>query len=136
MPTASSMQQMGDRAVLHLGEEAIEVQSLRQILRHEQGTVDVAMPVVIVRTVAGPIGLAVDELLGRQEIVIKTLGSLKPLERSVFGGATIDPEGRVVLVIDPGRLMARHTNEAANLGVSADAALLTDGSATLEDAAE
>jgi chemosensory pili system protein ChpA (sensor histidine kinase/response regulator) len=136
MPTASSMQQMGDRAVLHLGEEAIEVQSLRQILRREQGTVDVAMPVVIVRTVAGPIGLAVDELLGRQEIVIKTLGSLKPLERSVFGGATIDPEGRVVLVIDPGRLMARHTNEAANLGVSADAALLTDGSATLEDAAE
>ena len=40
---------------------------------------------------AGPVGLAVDELLGRQEIVIKTLGSLKPMERSFFGGATIDP---------------------------------------------
>ena len=95
--TASSMQQMGDRAVLQLGEEAIEVQSLSHLLRREQGTVEVPMPIVIVRTVVGPIGLAVDELMGRQEIVIKSLGSLKPLERSVFGGATIDPEGHVVL---------------------------------------
>jgi chemosensory pili system protein ChpA (sensor histidine kinase/response regulator) len=36
-------------------------------------------------------------LLGRQEIVIKPLGSFKSLDRSSFGGATIDPEGRVVL---------------------------------------
>src|SRR5215217_6966319 len=102
MPTASSMQHMGDRAVLQLADEAIEVRSLGHLLRREQGTVEITMPIVIVRTVVGPIGLAVDELLGRQEIVIKTLGSLKPLERSVFGGATIDPEGHVVLVIDPG----------------------------------
>ena len=87
MPTASTMQQMGDRAVLQLGDEAIEVQSLHHLLRREQGTVDVAMPILIVRTVVGPIGLAVDELMGRQEIVIKTLGSLKPLEQSRSSGA-------------------------------------------------
>lgn len=58
-------------------------------------------------------GLAVDELLGRQEIVIKPLGPLKPLEQSVFGGATIDPEGHVVLVIDPSRLTLRGTKEPA-----------------------
>lgn len=132
MPTATSMQQMGERAVLHLGEEAIEVQSLSHILRREIGTVDFTMPIVIVRTVAGPIGLAVDELLGRQEIVIKSLGSLKPLERSVFGGATIDPEGRVVLVIDPGRLMARESNESVAVVASQDAALLTDGTTDRE----
>jgi chemosensory pili system protein ChpA (sensor histidine kinase/response regulator) len=63
----------------------------------------------------GPIGLAVDELLGRQEIVIKTLGSLKPLEDSPFGGATVDPEGRVILVIDPSRLMARRPGSAPTL---------------------
>lgn len=56
-------------------------------------------------------GLAVDELLGRQEIVIKSLGQLKPLEQSVFGGATIDPEGRVILVVDPSRLVLRETKE-------------------------
>jgi chemosensory pili system protein ChpA (sensor histidine kinase/response regulator) len=54
-------------------------------------------------------GLAVDELLGRQEIVIKSLGMLKLLEHSFFGGAPIDPEGRVILVIDPARLVSRET---------------------------
>lgn len=132
MPTASSLQQVGDRALLHLGEEAIEVQSLRHVLRREPGSVDTGMPVVIVRTAAGPIGLAVDELLGRQEIVIKTLGSLKPLERSFFGGATIDPEGRVILVIDPSRLMTRELRESAALAASSEMALLTDGSITQE----
>jgi chemosensory pili system protein ChpA (sensor histidine kinase/response regulator) len=53
------------------------------------------------------IGLLVDELLGRQEIVIKPLGSFRSLDRSSFGGATIDPEGHVVLVLDPARLLAR-----------------------------
>jgi chemosensory pili system protein ChpA (sensor histidine kinase/response regulator) len=126
MPTAGIMQQMGERAVLHVADEAIEVHALRHLLRQEQGPVDLTMPIVIVRTLAGPVGLAVDELLGRQEIVIKTLGSLKPLEQSVFGGATIDPEGRVLLVIDPGRLMAREKQEAM-IAVSQDTPLLTDG---------
>lgn len=133
MSTAASLQQMGDRAVLHLGEEAIEVQSLRHILRHEVGAVDYTMPIVIVRTVAGPVGLAVDELLGRQEIVIKSLGSLKPLERSVFGGATIDPEGRVVLVIDPSRLMARESNESMAAPAAQDAALSGNGTTGQDD---
>jgi chemosensory pili system protein ChpA (sensor histidine kinase/response regulator) len=35
------------------------------------------------------------------------LGSFKSLDRSYFGGATIDPEGRVVLVLDPARLLTR-----------------------------
>jgi chemosensory pili system protein ChpA (sensor histidine kinase/response regulator) len=94
------------------------------------------MPILIVRTVVGPIGWAVDELMGRQEIVIKTLGSLKPLERSVFGGATIDPEGHVVLVIDPGRLMAHQSNEAQVIPGSSDAALLTDGTTAIEEGAQ
>jgi chemosensory pili system protein ChpA (sensor histidine kinase/response regulator) len=132
MPTVSSLQQMGDRALLHLDEEAIEVHSLRHVLRRELGAVDRAMPIVIVRTAVGPMGLAVDELLGRQEIVIKTLGSLKLLERSFFGGATIDPEGRVILVVDPSRLVARGSSESAAFSESSEAALLTDGSMTQE----
>lgn len=135
MPTANTMQQMGERAVLHMGDEAIEVYALRHLLRREQGAVDLTMPIVIVRTIAGPVGLAVDELLGRQEIVIKTLGSLKPLEQSVFGGATIDPEGRVVLVIDPGRLMARD-HEAAIVAASQDVPLLTDSTGASEEQEE
>jgi len=74
--------------------------------------------------------LVVDELLGRQEIVIKTLGSLKPLERSFFGGATIDPEGRVILVVDPNRLAAYESREPAGRLASSEMKRLTDDSIT------
>jgi chemosensory pili system protein ChpA (sensor histidine kinase/response regulator) len=112
MPTASSMRAEDGRMLLQVAEQAIEVQSLYHLLRREAGSVDWTMPVVIVRTAAGPMGLAVDELLGRQEIVIKSLGMLKPLEHSFFGGATIDPEGRVLLVLDPARLVSRGAKDS------------------------
>jgi CheY-like chemotaxis protein/chemotaxis signal transduction protein len=114
MLTSGSLQQMGDRSMLHIGEEAIEVQPLEQLIyRSGSARVEIGNPVVIVRTGTGPIGLAVDELLGRQEIVIKPIGALKSLERSSFGGATIDPEGRVVLVLDPARLLSGGEKAAA-----------------------
>lgn len=116
MPTTSTLQRMGDRSVMQIGDEAIEVYPLSNLIRREAGIVDGGSPVVIVRTSTGPLGCAVDELLGRQEIVIKSLGSLKPFERSVFGGATIDPEGRVVLVLDVSRLTAREYQEALPIG--------------------
>jgi chemosensory pili system protein ChpA (sensor histidine kinase/response regulator) len=109
MPTASAMREENGRTMLQLAEQTVEVQSLYHMLRRESGSVDGTMPVVIVRAAGGPMGLAVDELLGRQEIVIKSLGMLKLLEHSFFGGATIDPEGRVILVIDPARLVSRET---------------------------
>jgi chemosensory pili system protein ChpA (sensor histidine kinase/response regulator) len=113
MPTPSSLREEDHRTLLQVGEKKVEVQSLYHVLRRESGSVDWTMPVVIVRTAGGLMGLAVDELLGRQEIVIKSLGPLKPLEHSLFGGATIDPEGRVILVVDPGRFVSRETKEPA-----------------------
>jgi chemosensory pili system protein ChpA (sensor histidine kinase/response regulator) len=107
MLTFGAHHRVGERSILHIGEEAIEVQPLRQLLDRNHVPVEMGKPVVIVRTTNGMLGLLVDELLGRQEIVIKPLGSLKSLDRSYFGGATIDPEGRVVLVLDPARLLAR-----------------------------
>src|SRR5262245_613890 len=86
MLTTSSLQQMGERSMLQIGDEAIDVQPLQQLMyRSGAARIEVGKPVVIVRTGAGPIGLAVDELLGRQEIVIKPIGALKSLERSSFG---------------------------------------------------
>ena len=124
MPTVGSLQHMGERAILQMGEEAIDLYSLRHLLRRESGMVDISMPVVVVRTVSGPIGLAVDELLGRQEIVIKSLGTLRSMERSCFGGATIDPEGHVVLVVDTGRLLARESRESAAMLAAPETALV------------
>jgi len=113
MPTPSTVREEGDRTFLQVNEQIIELHSLHHILRREPGVVDWTMPVVIVRTAGTTMGLAVDELLGRHEIVIKPLGPLKPLECSYFGGATIDPEGRVVLVIDPNRLTTRELKNTA-----------------------
>src|SRR6185295_504788 len=110
MLTPNTLQRIGERSILHIGAEAIEVQPLQQVLNRSSVPVEIGKPVVIVRTAAGMIGLLVDELLGRQEIVIKPLGSFSALDRSSFGGATIDPEGHVVLVLDPARLLAREAH--------------------------
>jgi chemosensory pili system protein ChpA (sensor histidine kinase/response regulator) len=126
MLTPSSHQWIGERSVLHIGEEAIEVQPLQQLLYRSSVPVETGKPVVIVRTAAGMIGMLVDELIGRQEIVIKPLGSFKSLDRSSFGGATIDPEGRVVLVLDPARLLAREAPATEVPELSSDAVVSAD----------
>jgi chemosensory pili system protein ChpA (sensor histidine kinase/response regulator) len=119
-------QRLGERSMLHIGAEAIEVQPLQQVLNRSSVPVEIGKPVVIVRTAAGMIGLLVDELLGRQEIVIKPLGSFRSLDRSSFGGATIDPEGRVVLVLDPARLLAREAQADVVSELSSDSIVSSD----------
>jgi chemosensory pili system protein ChpA (sensor histidine kinase/response regulator) len=136
MLTHSVYQRMGERSILHIGDEAIEVQPLQQLLNRSSVTVEIGKPVVIVRTADGMIGLLVDELLGRQEIVIKPLGSIKSLDLSSFGGATIDPEGRVVLVLDPARLMARGAHAAAVPELSSDATAAADALVPYAEAPE
>lgn len=118
VPTVSSLRQQNDQTFLDFGGQAIPIHSLRHLLYREYVPLDGMMPVVIVRLATGSIGLAVDELLGRQEIVIKALGGLKPFEQSCFGGATIDSEGRVILVIDPSRLFSREPQISVSVAAS------------------
>ena len=102
-------------------------------LIRRESALEGAKPVVIVRTSTGALGCAVDELLGRQEIVIKSLGALKPYERSVFGGATIDPEGRIVLVLDPARLTSGGEQAGAPLETLNETAAGTDTDTPLKN---
>ncbi|MDH5639828.1 MAG: hybrid sensor histidine kinase/response regulator, partial [Nitrospira sp.] len=132
LPAAMSLEHTEDRTLLRMEEEVVEVQSLRRILHREPASMNGGMPIVIVRTSTGVLGLAVDELLGRQEIVIKTLGSLKPLTHSCFAGATIDPEGRVILVLDPSRLDIRRPARPG--AVPAPATGITSPPISAEDA--
>jgi chemosensory pili system protein ChpA (sensor histidine kinase/response regulator) len=132
LSTAASLTWTEGHTLLHLDEEVIEVRSLRTMLRRQASRVEGEMPILIVRTAAGLLGLAVDELLGRQEIVIKSLGSLKPFEDSFFGGATIDPEGRVILVVDPSRLGSRQSAQSAARSTPSATAHQTEGLMTPE----
>lgn len=118
IPTSSALQQQDNRRVLRWDDQTIQVQSLHHLLRREADTVDASMPIVIVKTTGVLVGLAVDELLGRQEIVMKSLGPLKPLQQSFFGGATIDSEGQVILVIDPSRLFSSDIKVSVRVGPS------------------
>jgi chemosensory pili system protein ChpA (sensor histidine kinase/response regulator) len=111
MAAPGSVQDVGGRPILQIGDEALEVRSLGRLLGLGESKVEGARPVLVARGATGITGLAVDELLGRQEIVVKTLGSLRPLQQSYFGGASIDPEGHVVLVLDIGRLLAGRAAE-------------------------
>lgn len=61
-------------------------------------------PALIIASGARRMAARVDALLGRQEIVIKGLGSFLPRIRHV-AGASILGDGRVVLVLDPNELV-------------------------------
>jgi two-component system, chemotaxis family, sensor kinase CheA len=50
--------------------------------------------------------LRVDELIGQHEVVVKPLGGVLPLLEA-FAGAYVEPDGSVVLVIDPAGIIER-----------------------------
>ena len=67
------------------------------------------------------IGLVVEEVLGKDEIVIKNLGEY--LRRvKLFPGTTIAPDGSLILLIDLNRMVAAEPNERRPLQASASAA--------------
>jgi chemosensory pili system protein ChpA (sensor histidine kinase/response regulator) len=67
------------------------------------------------------IGLVVEEVLGKDEIVIKNLGEY--LRRvKLFPGTTIAPDGSLILLIDLNRMVATEPNERRPIQASASAA--------------
>jgi chemosensory pili system protein ChpA (sensor histidine kinase/response regulator) len=120
LPPSGAIDDIGGIPVFQLrAGEAVEIRSLARLLGTVPTPHDGPLPVVVVNTPTGTLGLEVDALLGLQEIVVKTLGSLKLFQGSCYSGATIDPEGRVVLVVDVGSLV----------GVQERSSVLPDASA-------
>jgi len=64
-----------------------------------------AMVVVIVRKGDSMAGLVVDELIGQQEIVIKSLGKYINCSSRMISGATILGDGEVALILDANALI-------------------------------
>ncbi len=76
---------------------------------------------VVANTGNRQIGLVVEEVLGKDEIVIKSLGEY--LRRvKLFPGTTIAPDGSLILLIDLNRMVAADPNERRMLQASAGAA--------------
>ena len=76
---------------------------------------------VIVKVAGKQVGVVVEEVLGKDEIVIKNLGDYL---RSVklFPGTTIAPDGSLILLIDLNRLASADTAERNALPASSPAA--------------
>ncbi|HLK06164.1 MAG TPA: response regulator [Candidatus Acidoferrum sp.] len=77
------------------------------------------------------IGLIVEEVMGKDEIVIKSLGEY--LRRvKLFPGTTIAPDGSLILLIDLNRMVASEPNERRSLQATASAArIFAPGSAAV-----
>ena len=76
---------------------------------------------VIVRAAGRQVGVVVEEVLGKDEVVIKNLGQY--LRRAkLFPGATVSPDGSLILLVDVNRLAAADAVENDVVIPSASAA--------------
>ncbi len=94
-----SVRRVRGREVVLVREETIPLLSLGELLNTGAVVPSEAFPVVICEVSQRSVGIAVEELLGRQEIVITPLG---PYLKGVkgFSGATILGNGKVALILD------------------------------------
>ena len=91
------------RESVRVDDQVLDLVRLDRVLGLRPTPPAMRLPVVVLRGGGKPFGVVVDELLGKEEIVIKSLGAL--LEGvGPFSGATISGEGRVILLLDPTRL--------------------------------
>ena len=86
---------------------------------------------VIANTGNRQIGLVVEEVLGKDEIVIKNLGEY--LRRvKLFPGTTIAPDASLILLLDLNRMVSTQPNERQTLQANASAArIFAPGSAAV-----
>jgi chemosensory pili system protein ChpA (sensor histidine kinase/response regulator) len=76
---------------------------------------------VIVRAAGRQVGIVVEEVIGKDEVVIKNLGQY--LRRvKLFPGATVSPDGSLILLVDVNRLAAADAVERDVVVPSASAA--------------
>jgi two-component system chemotaxis sensor kinase CheA len=105
---AGDVQKLHRQPVLRWEERVLPLVSLAEMLGvpRESAAEAVTLPVVVVERGRQRYGLVVDEILGKEDIVLKPLGSyLQQIEG--LAGATIRGEGEVVLVLDVPGLVRR-----------------------------
>ena len=115
------------RAVAWVGEQPVPVSSLSATLG--TGTQETAGdaedsprgPVVVLAGVTRTHAFRVEALLGRRDVVVKGLGRLLP-RLAVLAGASVEPDGSILLVLDaPGLIdRARLARAAARVAPEAD----------------
>jgi two-component system chemotaxis sensor kinase CheA len=108
---------------------------LGQMLGVRAGASSVARPAVVLAVGTERAALALDELIGQEEVVVSALGSRVARVAHLAGAALLD-DGRVVAVLDPAELVRRARPAAAAAVRTAARAriLVTDDSFTTRTA--
>ena len=108
---ADQLSDINNRKAVTLRGEVLGVVELAELLGMPQ-TMDErqVLPMVVIQDNDRRLGLVVDRLLERQEIVIKPLGQyLNNFNLKGLSGATIMGDGSVVLILDPHEIYALST---------------------------
>lgn len=118
---------LGDRRALDLEGQVVPLSDLAPLIGAAAPPLARRPPAVVVESLGRRLALACDELLGEEEVVIKSLGAVLA-ETPGYLGAAILGDGRIALVLDPNRLLkapaeamtlaqADHTEERAQARV-------------------
>lgn len=105
--TRASLAHSQDLPVLQFGQAVVPARELSALLGVPARLHDVnaACPFVVVETDEGRVALAVDALLGQEEVVLKALR--RPLDKvRGLSGVTVLGNGRPVFILDVGRIDA------------------------------
>lgn len=94
------------KEVIHIRGSVIPIIRLNKILdiESDESSKDGNMTVIIVKKGDKQAGLVVDELMGQQEIVIKSMGKFIKVPK-IISGATILGNGEVALILDANALI-------------------------------
>ncbi len=101
----ASVSSVDRRRAINLRGDVLSVVDLAQLIEvTDKARKRDKLPIVIIGDETRRLGLVVDEMLERQEIVIKSLGQFLG-EIQGLSGATITGDGQVVLILDPNELI-------------------------------
>jgi chemosensory pili system protein ChpA (sensor histidine kinase/response regulator) len=118
----SEVEEVGAKLLTKVRDVVTEVVRLDSVLGLEPiQPINGYFRMVIVNVAGRQVGLVVEDVVRKDEIVIKSLGEfLRNLK--MFPGATIAPDGSLILLIDVNRLVAGEAIEHRPLMTSANAA--------------
>jgi two-component system chemotaxis sensor kinase CheA len=90
--------------VIMLRDEVLPLYDLAECLGFERLTIDGPLPVIVVEIRGQKVGFVVEDLIGQQEIVIKSIRGILSDIRGI-AGATVLGNGTIALIIDNSTLI-------------------------------
>src|SRR5262249_51463203 len=98
------IERVGGGERVWVDDRSLELLRLDRLFGLPPGEPSTRLAVIALRAAGRAVALGVDELLGKEEIFVRSLGEF--LEGvGPFGGATLAEDGRVILLLDTVRLL-------------------------------